>query len=118
MKWRVLYPKNWEKLALACKERAGWCCEECGIAHLAQVINRETGEVKRAILCAAHLDHDPWNPRPRLRALCLSCHARYDYSARERARWLALERKRHQWLVRRWQERQSYQHARAARQFA
>jgi hypothetical protein len=116
MKWRWLYPANWEKLARECKERAGWHCEECGIAHLAWRINQETGEAKRAILCAAHLDHDPWNPHPRLRALCLSCHARYDYSVRERARWLALERKRHQWLVRRWQERQ--QHVRAARQFA
>lgn len=108
MKWRVLYPKNWEKLARACKERAGWCCEECGIAHLAQRIDCETGEVKRAILCAAHLDHDPWNPRPRLRALCLSCHARYDSSQREQERWLVLERKRHQWLVRRWRSCQSY----------
>jgi hypothetical protein len=104
-----MYPKNWEKLAHDCKARAGWRCEECGIAHLAQRINYETGEVKRAILCAAHLDHDPWNPNPRLRCFCLSCHGRYDHSARERERWFALERERHRWLVRRWQERQRLQ---------
>ncbi len=50
-------------------------------------------------LAAAHLDHDPWNPHPRLAALCPSCHARYDYSWRERQRWLELEILRHQlWL--------------------
>jgi hypothetical protein len=106
MKWRWAYPKNWDELARACKERAGWKCEACGIAHRAHVIRYETGEVKRAILCAAHLDHDIWNPHPRLQALCGSCHARYDYSERERARWFALERRRHQWLLKRWQERQ------------
>jgi hypothetical protein len=106
MKWRWAYPRDWDRLARACKERAGWRCEECGIAHNAGMIDPLTGEVKRAKICAAHLDHDIWNPRPRLRALCRSCHARYDYSQRERARWLALERQRHRWLIRRWQERQ------------
>lgn len=106
MKWRWAYPKDWNRLAWECKERACWRCEHCGVAHRAQIINPDTGEVKRAILCAAHLDHDIWNPHPRLRALCQFCHARYDYSQRERGRWLALERQRHQWLIRRWQERQ------------
>lgn len=75
MKWRWAYPKDWERLARECKERAGWRCEECGIAHNALVIHRRTGEVIRVKLCAAHLDHDIWNPRPHLRALCRSCHA-------------------------------------------
>lgn len=115
MKWRWLYPRAWEKLARECKERAGWKCEECGVAHCAQIINYDTGEVKRAIIAAAHIDHDPWNEHPRLRALCQFCHARYDYSQRERERWLALERKRHQWLVRRWKERERMRQARASR---
>jgi NAD-dependent DNA ligase len=106
MKWRWAYPKDWDRLARECKERAGWKCEECGISHGDQVVNRRTGEVYPVRIVASHMDHDIWNPNPRLRALCPSCHARYDYSQRERARWLALERKRHQWLIRRWQERQ------------
>ena len=106
MKWRWLYPRNWNELAQACKERAGYRCEDCGIPQGARVVSRKTGVVYRISLAAAHMDHDPWNPHPRLRALCPACHARYDYSQRERARWLALERKRHQWLIRRWQERQ------------
>jgi len=106
MKWRWAYPKNWDQLAWECKERAQWRCEGCGVAHHARLIDPQTGVVTRAHLCAAHLDHDIWNPRPRLRALCRSCHVRYDYSQRERARWLALERQRHQWLIRRWQDRQ------------
>lgn len=108
MKWRWAYPANWDKLARACKERAGWCCETCGIIQGAPVVARRTGVVYHVALAAAHLDHDPWNPRPRLRALCPSCHARYDYSHREQERWLALERKRHQWLVRHWKARQCH----------
>ena len=27
------YPKNWKQLAFACKERAGWQCEECHEEH-------------------------------------------------------------------------------------
>ena len=48
---------------------------------------------------AAHLDHDPWNPQPRLAALCPSCHARYDFSWQERQRWLELEQLRHRLWV-------------------
>lgn len=43
------------------------------------------------------------------------CHACYDYSQRERACWLALERKRYQWLVRRWKERERLKQVRASR---
>jgi hypothetical protein len=99
VKYRRLYPPNWEALAWECKERAGWCCEGCGVAHGADVVNERTGVVYKAYLGAAHLDHDPWNPSPRLAALCPACHARYDCSWRERQRWLALERMRHQMLL-------------------
>jgi hypothetical protein len=96
MKYRRLYPVNWEQLAWGCKERAGWRCEHCGIGHGTQVVSEETGVVTRVWLAAAHLDHDPWNPDPRLAALCPSCHGRYDYSWRERERRVALEQMRHQ----------------------
>lgn len=96
MKHRWLYPENWEEMAYACKERAGWVCEECGIPHGMEVVSQRTGVVYKAYLAAAHLDHDPWNPSPRLAALCPSCHGRYDYSWRERQRWLELEIVRHE----------------------
>ena len=99
MKYRGLYPENWEELAYACKERAGWQCEGCGIAHGSQAISERTGVVYTVYLAAAHLDHDPWNPAPRLAAFCPTCHARYDYSWDQRQRWLALEVYRHQLLV-------------------
>jgi hypothetical protein len=95
VKHRWLYPDNWDELAWECKERAGWRCEHCGIAHGTEVVSERTGVVSTVWLAAAHLDHDPWNPSPRLAALCPSCHARYDYSWRERQRWLELEILRH-----------------------
>ena len=95
VKHRWLYPENWDELAWECKERAGWCCEFCGIAHGTEVVSERTGVVYIVHLAAAHLDHDPWNPEPRLAALCPSCHGRYDYTFRERQRWLELEQLRH-----------------------
>lgn len=88
-------------MARACKERAGWRCESCGIAHGTEVVSRRTGEVRPVVLAAAHVDHDFWNLHPRLRALCPRCHARYDASQAERVRRVAAERERHQWLVQR-----------------
>jgi len=94
MKYPWLYPWNWFQLAFACKERAGWCCEYCGIAHGTPAISR-AGKPYILYLAAAHLDHDPWNPAPRLAALCPTCHGRYDRSDYERKRWLELEVLRH-----------------------
>ena len=77
------YPANWKDLATACKQRAGWRCEECGATeHLG----------------AAHVNHDPENPDPELRCLCWPCHRRYDVAtganhAGKNARRLATRRK-------------------------
>ncbi len=100
MKYRELYPDNWEELAYACKELAGWICEHCGVAHRSLAVSR-AGQMYVIYLAAAHLDHDPWNPAPRLAALCPSCHGRYDYSWLERQRWLEHEVLRCQLLVER-----------------
>ena len=99
IKYRWLYPAKWEQLARACKERAGWCCEHCGIVHGVLTVSERTGVVYTVYLAAAHLDHDPWNPSPRLAALCQRCHGRYDWSWQERQRRLALEQLRHSILV-------------------
>lgn len=102
MKHRWLYPTNWDEVARACKEHAGWRCEFCGIAQGTEVVSERTGVVYTIYLAAAHLDHDPWNPEPRLAALCPSCHARYDYSWQERQRRLELEQVRHRVLINAW----------------
>lgn len=79
MPWQVeLYPKNWDELAAACKERAGWKCEQCGIAHGTELIGEKRGNAYKVRITAAHIDHDPENPNPRLMALCEKCHLRYD----------------------------------------
>src|SRR3954466_6144877 len=91
VKHRKLYPDNWEELAWTCKERAGWCCQKCGMSHGTVLVSKRTGVVYVMYLAAAHLDHDPWNPNPRLAAFCPSCHAEYDNQWEERQRWLALE---------------------------
>jgi heterodisulfide reductase subunit B len=86
---RSLYPATWGRLALECKEAAGWKCEHCGLqcirpgeatAHLSR------SERAKRTLTAAHLDHDPQNQRPRLAALCSACHLRYDAPEKARKR--------------------------------
>jgi hypothetical protein len=98
VRYRQLYPVNWEELAWVCKERAGWCCEHCGVPHRTPAISR-AGKPYIIYLAAAHLDHDPWNLNPRLAALCPTCHGRYDWQDYERKRWLELEMLRHQILL-------------------
>ena len=73
---RELYPKNWEKIAHACKAEAHWKCEMCGRQC------RRPGEpfdTHKRTLTVAHMDHNPSNCDPdNLRALCAPCHLRYD----------------------------------------
>lgn len=64
---RHLYPTNWDEIAGAVKEAAGWCCEACGAPH---------GPPPH-VLTVDHLDHDPGNSDPaNLAALCQRCHLR------------------------------------------
>lgn len=70
------YPDDWTDLAWACKHRASWKCERCGVADGMWRIGRNGAYQVR--LTAAHLDHDPENPDPRLMAMCQDCHLKYD----------------------------------------
>lgn len=88
------YPPHWEALALACKERAGWRCEECGVEQFTQLVSRR-GKPYIIYLHAAHVHHDKDNPNPELRALCVACHARYDYQYKQREARVRLERMKH-----------------------
>lgn len=62
------YPINWEQIAEAIKQRAGWCCEACGHPH-----DPDSGHV----LTVHHLDGNPTNcAYTNLVALCQRCHLR------------------------------------------
>lgn len=78
MPWkRNLYPENWEAMSHACKERAGWKCEHCGVAE-GEMRLSQTGNPYTVHLVAAHVNHDPENPDAVLIALCNACHFKYD----------------------------------------
>lgn len=79
MTWkRERYHENYDVLALSCKEEAGWKCEQCGVVHGMELVGEKNGNAYKVRISAAHLDHDPENPNPRLMALCEACHLRYD----------------------------------------
>ena len=102
---RTKYPKNWNAIATAIKDKAQWTCEGCGkpcrrpglpwatfVENLLNVGDDwylQTGESdaqgnwkerpQRFTLTVAHLDHNPENCEPmNLKALWAPCHLRYD----------------------------------------
>ena len=73
---RKKYPANWDKLARAIKDEAGWKCEGCGKQCRTP---GETFDTHKRTLTVAHLNHKPWDcRRENLKALCAPCHLRYD----------------------------------------
>ena len=79
MPWKVEhYPHNWDELARACKERANWQCEHCGVGDGTVLVGKKRGTMYRVRIAAAHVYHDPENPEPSLMAFCQSCHLKYD----------------------------------------
>ena len=74
----TLYPTDWKRRAQACLEQAGYRCEDCGIAHGVLRMGRRSKSAFVVYLHAAHINHDPHNPQVELRALCPSCHLKYD----------------------------------------
>jgi len=73
---RRKYPRNWKQLSRQCRERAGWRCERCDIAHGVERLTY-SGGVYPVYLVAAHVHHDRENPNPVLICLCPSCHFRF-----------------------------------------
>jgi hypothetical protein len=62
---RNRYPTNWDDIAKAIKDAAGWRCSRCGDPH----------SYPGHILTVHHIDGDPANcDRRNLVALCQSCH--------------------------------------------
>lgn len=76
-----LYPANWREIREAVKERAAHRCEECGAEEGTIMVSRHTGKKYILYLHAAHIDGFPGDPHPRLRALCPSCHMKFDRRA-------------------------------------
>jgi hypothetical protein len=74
----TLYPTDWKRRAQACVERAGYHCEDCCIAHGVLRMGKRSKSAYVVYLHAAHVNHDPHNPQAELRALCPSCHLKYD----------------------------------------
>jgi hypothetical protein len=73
-----LYPSDWKLRAAACFARAGYRCEDCGVPHGVLRVGKKSKSPYIVYLHAAHVNHDPENPQAALRALCPSCHMKYD----------------------------------------
>jgi len=70
---RSHYPKDWKQQQRTCRDQSEYLCARCGIEHGAWSIGKD-GEWQKIWLNTHHLDHDIWNPHPRLIALCPMCH--------------------------------------------
>lgn len=92
---RPLYPVNWPALARACKERAGWICEHCGVAQFT-IQQSKRGNPYIVYLAAAHsLTSSKGDPEPELLCLCPSCHGKLDYKRKVRNHRIRLECLKH-----------------------
>ena len=80
---RNRYPKDWHLIRLFILERAGECCEWCGVPNGS--INPATRAV--VVLTIMHLNHTPEDCRPvNLKAACQKCHNSYDVEHRRQTR--------------------------------
>jgi hypothetical protein len=111
---RSLYPPNWDEIAARIKDEVDWCCEFCGrtcmrpgesaedfIKRISTTESPEdcptvadfTAFPRRYVLSVAHLNHVPGDcERGNLKALCTSCHCRYDLRQMGRKQYLKRER--------------------------
>jgi hypothetical protein len=83
---RYRYPANWDEMSKACKDRAGWCCEHCGVEHGALCIGEVHGKEYQTAIAACHPNNDTDNPNAVLIALCKACHMRLDGMQHARTR--------------------------------
>ena len=87
---RTKYPDNWDDLAFAIKDAAGWKCEACGKQCYRP---GEKHKDTRKTATVAHIvpvefgGNDPNN----LLCACSVCHLKYD---NERRKWQRLAKKR------------------------
>lgn len=92
---RALYPPDWPQITERIRERAGNCCERCGVPNGSvgyrdsdgsfwiedgeSYIPDDVGKLIRIICTTAHLNHDPTDNRDEnLAFLCQKCHNTHD----------------------------------------
>jgi len=92
------YPANWPEIRQEILDRAGNCCEICGVPN--GVFGQRLSDGKfyecwddpdppvfKIVLTIMHLDHNPENCDPaNLKAACQRCHNRYDAPVRAAGR--------------------------------
>lgn len=71
------YHPNFERRSLARKKFVKYTCELCWIRQGEEQTNKQ-GERYPVVVSAAHVNHDPWNPRAELIILCPCCHLDFD----------------------------------------
>ena len=82
---RSKYPDNWEKIAERIKDKAGWCCEKCGMPNG----NSATG----MMLTVHHKDGDPSNcSDENLIAACQRCHLKMEAALRKKKKKELIEK--------------------------
>ncbi len=73
---RSKYPDNWDDIAAAVKEAAGWKCEKC---KLQCRFPGDEFDTHKRTLTVAHINHVESDCRDEnLVALCPACHLAYD----------------------------------------
>ena len=86
------YPDNWEEISIAIRLRAGGRCEctgECALHRGARCAELDHADAQFAegmvILTVAHMNHCKSDCRPEnLKAMCNTCHLRYDLNLHAR----------------------------------
>ena len=87
------YPKDWKRISLSIRERAGNRCDcvgECGLHGETGRCTERNGEPAKwakgkIVLTVAHLNHTPMDCRDEnLKAMCQRCHLRYDHDLHQR----------------------------------
>ena len=73
-----LSPAGWKRRAQARGARAGYRWEDCSSTPCVLRMGKRSKSACVVYLHAAHVNHDPHNPQAELRALCPSCHLKYD----------------------------------------
>lgn len=71
------YHPNFSKRAAYCVKQAKYTCQQCFKKRGDRYITQQ-GKIEEVVIQAAHINHDPMNPRAKLRALCTQCHMKYD----------------------------------------
>jgi hypothetical protein len=71
------YHPNFVSRARRHKRRAKYTCEKCG-AKRGETRLSKAGNPYKVMVAAAHVNHDPRNPRAKLIILCQICHLDYD----------------------------------------